>query len=223
MSRRLERDEIDRQLADLPGWVVLDDALHARYQAPDFRSAVRMLDAVADVAEEMDHHPDMDVRYRLLRFRLSTHSAGGVTQLDVELAHRIAGEARTAGATGVPARALAVEIAVDCVDLEGVAAVWQTALGYELRRGDDGDPYLVDPDTPGHGVWFQPMDPPRTGRNRLHVDVYVPEAETRARLDAVLAAGGRLVTDEHAPRWWVVADPEDNELCICSEDGERDG
>jgi 4a-hydroxytetrahydrobiopterin dehydratase len=81
----------------------------------------------------------------------------------------------------------------------------------------------VDPDTPGHGVWFQPMDPPRTGRNRLHVDVYVPEAETRARLDAVLAAGGRLVTDEHAPRWWVVADPEDNELCICSEDGERDG
>jgi 4a-hydroxytetrahydrobiopterin dehydratase len=98
MSRRLDSDEVTRQLGDLAGWTWRDDALHAQVQAPDFRSAIRLVDAVADVAEEMDHHPDMDVRYRRVRFELSTHSMGGVTQLDVELAHRIAEEARRLGA-----------------------------------------------------------------------------------------------------------------------------
>ncbi|MFP5335140.1 MAG: 4a-hydroxytetrahydrobiopterin dehydratase [Actinomycetes bacterium] len=98
MSRRLDDDEIRRQLGDLPGWSWRDDALHAIVEAPDFRSAVRLVDAVADVAEEMDHHPDIDLRYRRLVFILSTHSAGGVTQLDVELAHRIVAEAASLGA-----------------------------------------------------------------------------------------------------------------------------
>ena len=45
----------------------------------------------AEIAEEMNHHPDMDIRWRTVTFSLATHSAGGVTQLDVELAHRIDG------------------------------------------------------------------------------------------------------------------------------------
>jgi 4a-hydroxytetrahydrobiopterin dehydratase len=61
------------------------------------------------------------------------------------------------------------------------------------------------------------MDPPRTDRNRIHLDVYVAggrEACERRVADTI-AAGGRLVTDEHAPEWWVLADPEGNELCVC--------
>ena len=61
------------------------------------------------------------------------------------------------------------------------------------------------------------MDPPRTGRNRIHLDVYVAggrEACERRVADTI-AAGGRLVTDEHAPEWWVLADAEGNELCVC--------
>jgi 4a-hydroxytetrahydrobiopterin dehydratase len=99
MTRRLDAEEITRQLADLPGWTLDGDTLVAEVEAPDFRTAVRVVDAVADAAEEMDHHPDIDVRYRRLLFRLSTHSAGGVTQLDVELAHRVAEQARALGAT----------------------------------------------------------------------------------------------------------------------------
>jgi 4a-hydroxytetrahydrobiopterin dehydratase len=59
------------------------------------------------------------------------------------------------------------------------------------------------------------MDPPRHGRNRIHLDVDVPEAAMAERRDAALAAGGRLLDDSHDPQWWVLADPEGNEACIC--------
>jgi 4a-hydroxytetrahydrobiopterin dehydratase len=60
------------------------------------------------------------------------------------------------------------------------------------------------------------MDPPRAGRGRLHLDVYVPADVAPRRVADTLAAGGRLVTEEHAPDWWVLADAEGNELCICT-------
>ena len=66
---------------------------------PDFRAAIRGVDEIALVAEEMDHHPDIDIRWRTLHLTLTTHSAGGVTQLDVELAHRIDEIAAGLGAT----------------------------------------------------------------------------------------------------------------------------
>lgn len=59
------------------------------------------------------------------------------------------------------------------------------------------------------------MAEPRTERNRIHIDVYVPREQAEHRVAAVVAAGGRLVTDEHAPSWWVLADAEGNELCVC--------
>lgn len=89
MSRRLTADEIDTQLGGLPGWLGDPAALHRSVEFPDFRTAIAAIGEVAEVAEQMDHHPDMDVRWRTITFTLSTHSAGGVTQLDVELAHRI--------------------------------------------------------------------------------------------------------------------------------------
>jgi 4a-hydroxytetrahydrobiopterin dehydratase len=89
MPRLLDSEEITRQLAALPGWAGDGQALRRTAQARDFRAAIRVVDEVADVAEEMDHHPDIDIRWRTLAFTLSTHSAGGVTQLDIELAHRI--------------------------------------------------------------------------------------------------------------------------------------
>jgi 4a-hydroxytetrahydrobiopterin dehydratase len=89
VSRRLDADEIDRQLNDLPGWSGDATAIHATVEFPDFSSAIRGVDEIAVVAEAMNHHPDIDIRWRTLHLRLTTHDAGGVTQLDVELAHRI--------------------------------------------------------------------------------------------------------------------------------------
>jgi 4a-hydroxytetrahydrobiopterin dehydratase len=98
MSRLLTDEEVSRQLADLDGWRRDGNAISASYDAPDFPAAVRLVVAAADEAEQMDHHPDIDLRWKVTHWRLSTHSAGGVTQLDIELAHRIAQAAARIGA-----------------------------------------------------------------------------------------------------------------------------
>jgi 4a-hydroxytetrahydrobiopterin dehydratase len=98
MTRLLDNDEVARQLADLPAWSGDTSGLHRSTKAPDFITAIRIVDAVAEVAEEMDHHPDIDIRWRTLHWSLVTHSAGGVTQRDIELAHRIQELAREHGA-----------------------------------------------------------------------------------------------------------------------------
>jgi 4a-hydroxytetrahydrobiopterin dehydratase len=58
------------------------------------------------------------------------------------------------------------------------------------------------------------MDAPRPQRNRIHVDLYLPQDVAEARIAAALAAGGRIVNDEHAPHWWTLADPEGNEVDV---------
>jgi 4a-hydroxytetrahydrobiopterin dehydratase len=217
MTRLLDDEEITRQLADLPDWRRLGGSVHARYQAPDFPSAVQLVSAVADTAESMNHHPDIDIRWRTVRFLLSTHSAGGLTQLDMELAHQISAEASRSGARSTGVTPSSVYIAIDAVDAAAIVPFWRAGLAYEDKHLDDGTVALQDPAGLRPLVWFQPMDSPRTERNRIHLDVLVPREEAERRKEQVLAAGGRLVSDEHAPRWWVLADSEGNELCVCSE------
>jgi 4a-hydroxytetrahydrobiopterin dehydratase len=89
MSRLLTDEEITRQLGTLPEWRRDGDAMVASFDAPDFPAAVQLIVDVGDEAEQMGHHPDVDLRWKVTRWRLSTHSAGGLTQLDIELAHRI--------------------------------------------------------------------------------------------------------------------------------------
>jgi len=98
MSRLLSDEEITRQLRDLPGWRRDDTSLVTSYDAPDFPAAVQLIVEAGDAAEQMSHHPDVDLRWKVTRWRLSTHSAGGLTQLDIELAHRISQAAARLGA-----------------------------------------------------------------------------------------------------------------------------
>jgi 4a-hydroxytetrahydrobiopterin dehydratase len=98
MSRLLTDEELDRQLQDLPGWAVDGTQLLAGFEAPDFPTAIRLVDEVAVEAEDLNHHPDIDIRWRTVHFALSTHDKGGLTQLDVELAHRISTAAGRFGA-----------------------------------------------------------------------------------------------------------------------------
>lgn len=82
-------DELEAFLASEPTWEVVDDGLVRTASAPSFAEGIRWVTQVADAAELMDHHPDIDIRWRTLRFRLSTHDAGGITALDFALAHEI--------------------------------------------------------------------------------------------------------------------------------------
>ncbi|MFE0462539.1 4a-hydroxytetrahydrobiopterin dehydratase [Kitasatospora sp. NPDC058965] len=91
MSKRtlLTEDEIGAGLAALPDWQREGGSIRRTAEAADFPTAIRVVDVVAVAAEELDHHPDIDIRWRTLTFVLSTHSAGGLTGLDLQLAARI--------------------------------------------------------------------------------------------------------------------------------------
>lgn len=85
----LSDTEIDSALATLSTWRRDGDALVRTVESATFPAAITLVDRVAEAAESMNHHPDMDIRWRKVTFTLATHSAGGLTSLDLELAHRI--------------------------------------------------------------------------------------------------------------------------------------
>jgi 4a-hydroxytetrahydrobiopterin dehydratase len=86
---RLSPDELAAALHGLPNWSGNEDGLHRTVELASFRDAVAAIVAIADVAEELDHHPDVDLRWRTLHLTLVSHSAGGVSDLDLQLARRI--------------------------------------------------------------------------------------------------------------------------------------
>ena len=85
----LSDDEIRAGLADLPGWDRRDDEIEKVYELASFPDAVAFVTRVGFLAEKADHHPDLDVRWRKVRVGLSTHSEGGITNRDLELAGQI--------------------------------------------------------------------------------------------------------------------------------------
>jgi 4a-hydroxytetrahydrobiopterin dehydratase len=89
--------EITDALQNLPGWDRDGDSIVRTARLPDFVAAVSVVDRVADDAEAADHHPDIDIRYNTLTFRLSTHSEGGLTAKDTGLAGQISDRISTAG------------------------------------------------------------------------------------------------------------------------------
>ena len=100
MAELLTDDQIDLAIRDhLPQWKVVDKELVREVKAPTFLDGIRLVATVAQLAESMNHHPDIDIRWRTTRWLLTTHDAGGLTQLDIELAHRISDAARAEGAS----------------------------------------------------------------------------------------------------------------------------
>lgn len=89
MSRLLDEEEISRQIESLDGWSRKAAEITTTYELADFAGALDFVNRVGQAAEDMDHHPDIDIRWNKVTLVLSTHSEGGLTQLDIELAHRI--------------------------------------------------------------------------------------------------------------------------------------
>ncbi len=196
----------------LDDWRYLLGSIHAEFRAGSFPAAAALCAAIADAAEASAHHPDVDIRYPdRVRVLLTTHAAGRLTTHDVDLARTISALAAAAGATSDPATLQSLEVAIDTMDADRIRPFWSAVLGY---REVDGT--LVDPAGCGPAFWFQQMDEPRTDRDRFHIDVTVPHDQADGRVAAALAAGGRLVTDEFARSWWVLADADGNEACVCT-------
>lgn len=199
-------------------WRVVAGGACAHFRTGSFAAGVELVDAIGELADAADHHPDVDLRYAGVTVRLVSHDVGGLSERDVALARQISAAARE---LDVPADTVGVQtvmIAVDAAAEADVRPFWRAVLGY----AEDADRDLVDPAGHGPRVWFQRLDAPRPQRNRLHVDVSVPHDEAEARVAAALAAGGRLVGDAHAPAWWTLADSEGNEVDVATWQGRED-
>jgi 4a-hydroxytetrahydrobiopterin dehydratase len=145
-----------------------------------------------------------------------------VTARDVELAFGITDSIRDLGFETTPAPTAgrvvqALEIAIDAMDIAAIRPFWKAVLDYADEPGHDGpQEALVDPLRIGPALWFQQMDEPRTQRNRIHFDITVAHDQAQRRIAAALAAGGTMVSDAAARRFWILADAEGNEICVCT-------
>ena len=208
----------------LDDWRLLLTGIRARFRTGDFATGLALVDRIGAAAEEADHHPDLSLTYPEVIVTLSSHDVGGVTSRDVDLARRISGFAAEAGAEADVSGLTQLEPGLDTAAGEALAPFYAALFGGEV--GDHGEP--VDPSGQVPGIWFQgptepsdddPALPDQDHEQRWHFDVWVPEDEGPARVQAALDAGGRLVSDVFAPSYWVLEDADGNRHCVCTRSG----
>jgi 4a-hydroxytetrahydrobiopterin dehydratase len=203
------------------GWRYLLGSLHASVPVSSMAEAAQVAaTAVTAAGAQADEHLRLDLRPHQVQLSVATRARGAVTGVDVDLARAVTAALAGRGVppTTRPGRSVqALELAVDALDIPAVRPFWQAVLAFVDDPADPGPTgALVDPAGQLPAVWFQQMDAPRPQRNRIHLDVTVGHDEGLARVRAALAAGGRLVSDAGARAFWVLADVEGNEVCVCT-------
>ncbi|MEJ7741284.1 MAG: VOC family protein [Nocardioidaceae bacterium] len=204
------------------GWRFLLGTLCSSVAVDGLDHASRVASAAITASGgDADGHLRVDLRPDRVELSLQTREVAGVTVADTDLARRIT--AALAGLGGTDPRlgerrpVQMLEIAIDAVEISAVRPFWKAVLGYTAEPGDEGSTgAIVDEAGQLPAVWFQQMDAPRPQRNRIHLDQTVPHDEAEARVAAALNAGGVLVDGSHARAFWVLADAEGNEVCVCT-------
>lgn len=199
-------------------WRVLSDGGYAMFRAPSLEHGARLAAEIAALPGLRPHQPDIDLRHDSVTVRLLTVEGDfyGMTTRDVDLAREISRLARRLGLAPDVASVKSVLVIPGAPDTAAVMPFWRAALAYEPRV-DTPDEDLVDPDGRSPGLWFEPMDEARPGGfGAIHLAVFLPHELAEARVQAVLAAGGRVVRDEFAPAWVTVADAAGNEIDIAT-------
>jgi 4a-hydroxytetrahydrobiopterin dehydratase len=205
---------------DPSGWCLILGAIYAEVLVPSLVEAAEVAsEAVSAVGADGQGHLMVDIRADRTVLRLQTDDVGAVTGRDVRLAQEVSAALGANGWRPRPSTVQALEIAIDALDIPLVRPFWKAITGYADEPGSELNAALIDASGRGPAIWFQQMDAPRPQRNRIHIDVDVPHEAAGARIEAAIAAGGRLLSDAEAPAFWVLADPEGNEACICTWQG----
>ena len=190
-------------------WVVLHGGAAAVYRVGSLTDAAALAAALAAL-------PGADEAVLTLhRDRVAVRLARGVFRLEehhVPLARSVSAAARALGATADRSLAQEVQLAVAARPDEIDVGFWRAVLGYAPLAEDNA----VDPLGHGSTMWVQELDPAKPLRHAMHVDVSVARQEARRRLDAAVAAGGRVVDDSEAPGAWILADRAGNKVCIAA-------
>jgi len=218
----LTRLDASEAVSDL-GWRYILGALRTQIPALSLTHAAEITSRTVHACTgEADEHLGLDLRPDRVHLALRTRSMNGVTQRDVDLAHRISGAVRDLGLRTEPGHRPVVqrlEIAIDAMDIHRIRPFWKAIMSYVDEPGAGPEGAIVDPAEQSAPIWFQQMDRPRPQRNRIHLDISVPHDEAERRIEAALAAGGRLAYADEAPAFWVLADAEGNEACVTSWQG----
>ncbi len=190
----------------LRGWAYLLGGLQTRIRTGDFAAGVSVVTAIGTAVQ--GHSPDVHLRGEHVDIRLAGEN--GVTEHEVGLAKAITAIVDEAGLVLASANVSRLELALDTPDRDAVLPFWAAVFAMEVGDGEIRDAADALP-----VVWFQASgsDEPR---QRWHPDIWVEPAQVQPRIDAALAAGGTLVSDEAAPSYWVLADPEGNRVCLCT-------
>jgi 4a-hydroxytetrahydrobiopterin dehydratase len=196
---------------DVGDWVVLHGGATAVFRVPTLGHAVRLAESIASApgisgGGVMLTLSDDRVSVRLTRdlWALESHHVG--------LARAISAVAHAHSAVADRAAVQEVQVAIAAKPAAVDVAFWRAVLGYAPMADDNA----VDPLGHGSTVWMQELDDGKPLRHAMHIDVSVAREHVEARLTAVVAAGGRVVDDSHAPSHWTLSDRAGNRVCICA-------
>ena len=208
--------------AGLADWRQILGRIKARFRTGDFRTGLALVDKIGATAEAADHHPDIHLSYSDVVVTLASHDVRGITSRDLDLARQISSHAAELGIDADASGLTQLELGLDTALGSQLAPFYAALLGCKVEGGEP-----VDPSGQVPTVWWQASDGDdqkwallkQPFEQRWHFDVWVGYDEGERRLQAVLDAGGRLVSDRAAPAYWVVEDADGNRSCICTPAG----
>jgi 4a-hydroxytetrahydrobiopterin dehydratase len=177
------------------------------------------VEPVVAEAERLGIRPDIDVRAEAVIVRIPHCDFEGIPAAAPEFAAVVSRAASSLGLTADPTLVQTIGIYVAEHSTADSRPFFLAALGYDALDETDA----IDPLRSGPQLAFNPITGDRPSRGRTHFDVFVPADQAQARVDAALAAGGRLVDDSYAPAWWSLASPENHGVDIASWPDTHDG
>lgn len=198
--------------AGVGDWRVVSSGAQAVYRASSLRHAGSLVDPVSAAAEEHGILPDIDVRPEAVIVRVPPWATGGIPAATPRFAAAVSEAAGRLGLRADPGAVQSVSIYIAQHSQADVRPFFLAALGYAPVGDTDAiDALRIAPD-----LAFNPLTRDAPKRGRTHFDVFVPASQAQARVDAALAAGGRLVDDSQAPAFWTVASPDNHGVDIAS-------
>ena len=193
-------------------WRVTGSGPQAVFSANSLAKAAELVEPVVAAAERFGVLPDVDVRPEGVVVKVPYRDTWGIPASVADFAAAVSQAAADLHLTANPSLAQSVGIYVAQHSQADVRPFFTAALGYEPL----GDTDAVDPLRSGPQLAFNPITDDHPSRGRTHFDIFVPADQAQARVDAALAAGGRLVDDSHAPDWWTLASPDNHGVDIAS-------
>lgn len=198
--------------AGVVDWRVTGTGPQAVFAAASLAEAARLVGPVVEASERYGVRADIDLRPEGVVVFIPHGDPWGIPSTAPSFAAEVSRVAAGLGLTPRPALVQSVGIYVAQHSRADVREFFMAALGYDALWDSDA----ADPLRRGPQLAFNPITGDAPMRGRTHLDVSVPADHAQARVDAALAAGGRLVDDSRAPAWWTLASPDNHGVDIAS-------